>query len=200
MHILQVSPLEYGVVDPENDQISMGSGVKTDLNDIVSEKNIDTKAKDPATWRDTTIDMSILYRDYTITAGGNLPEWISTTQDRIISLTTEINNVAVGFVNYLAARGKYVTQRTTAGKPAFEEYVTSVNNQDASVMYGWLWEQSGKMVGHTMFVEGYLRALSKTDWSALRILQVFDGWYSGVRYINYDFASYAQFRGTFFVD
>ncbi|WP_140396504.1 hypothetical protein [Gordonibacter sp. An230] len=240
--MVQISPLEYGIVDRASDRIYTNSGVETDLDGIMGDGS--SRAKDPSTWQDATIPISILYRDYTITASGNLPQWASTTQDRVIELTgryactvtayfaiagyyglvdlwndgqayldiwnytgtyqdpynpdtsilwgaTNVDDGAVGFVNYLASRGKHVTQRTTSGKPTFEEYVTSVNNQDASVMHGWLWNQDGTMTGHTMFVEGYIRALSKTDWNSLRILQVFDGWYSGVRYINYDFASYA---------
>ncbi len=250
--IVQVSPIEYGIVDTTLDTISTNSGAESDIVDIVGSENV-TEAKNPATWGDATVDVVDVYRNYSITAAANLPIWTSVPQFRVIEIsgryacsvsayfaisgyyglvdtandgqayidiwnytgtTVDTNNLdtsaiwgstpidsgANGFVNYLASKGKYVTQYTTSGKPAFEEYVTSINNQDASVMHGWLYNSQGVMEGHTMFVEGYIRALSNDSWDSLRILQVFDGWYSGVRYINYDFANYAQFRGTFFVD
>ena len=111
---------------------------------------------------------------------------------------TSIEGGANGFVSYLASKGKSISQTTTSGKPDYSMFRTSIDNGEPCVFHGWLWNSDGTSTGHTMFVEGYLVAASKSDLSGLKILQVFDGWGDNVRYINYDYANYAQVRGSFF--
>ncbi len=66
-------------------------------------------------------------------------------------------------------------------------------------MYGWIFDRNkGEEEGHTMFVEGYLKAVNKKTSAGLNVLIVFDGWYENSRCINYDFGKYTKFRGTFF--
>ena len=39
--------------------------------------------------------------------------------------------------------------------------------------------------GHAVVVEGYFQASRKSDGQSLSVIQVADGWYSGVRYLNF---------------
>ena len=115
--------------------------------------------------------------------------------------TTNVTNGMSGFASYCSSRGKAISQRTTSSKPDFSEYVSSIEEGRHCLMHGWLWtlDSSGNYVesGHTMSVIGYARAINKETGDGLRVLQVLDGWYRTVRYINFDFTNYANFRGTF---
>lgn len=245
--IYRLGLLTFGVLDSERDVLSTNYDEEIDASSIFKSKS----SKDPATWNDATIPIANLYRNYTVTEGGSIPQWMGIDQNRIISLTgryactvtalyvcggyyglcntwtdgnayvelwdltntvTDTSNtnpgawwgttynrdVVPGFTTFASRRGKTIEGYTTAGKPSFESFINHTRKNQLSLVHAGLNNSQGNRVGHTITVEGFLRAVSKTDSSGLRILQVYDGWYDSVRYINYDFARFTDFVGTFF--
>ena len=246
-----INAIQYGVYSPTSEQMLVLGGKTVDVPKSVVMSGIATFGVKPATWKDASVSVSDVYKNYTVTNGGNLSSWVSTTQDRIIAITgryacsvtalfvcagfhgladpwddadayyelwnltgthedtanttpgalwgvTARENVVSGYKEFAARRNRSISGRHTAN-PNFNEYVSSVNNNQICLMHAGLNDENGVRSGHAMAVEGFLQALSNNDYSGLRILQVFDGWYSGVRYINFDFDRYTDFAGTFFV-
>ena len=246
-----INAIQYGVYSPTSEQMLVLGGKTVDVPKSVVMSGITTFGMKPATWKDASVSVSDVYKNYTVTNGGNLSSWVSTTQDRIIAITgryacvvtalfacagfhgladpwtdadayyelwnltgthedtanttpgalwgvTGRENVVSGYKEFAARRNRSISGRHTAN-PNFNEYVSSVNNNQICLMHAGLNDENGVRSGHAMAVEGFLQALSNNDYSGLRILQVFDGWYSGVRYINFDFDRYTDFAGTFFV-
>ncbi|MBE6465867.1 hypothetical protein [Denitrobacterium detoxificans] len=249
--VIKLSPIEYGVIDADDESVVTNEGVEGSLEEVTDDALSSARAKDPAKWDDATIPIASLYRNYTITSRGNLDEFYSINETEIEKRTkryacsvsayyaiagyygvlnlwndfpeytniwiwtktytkkeekgvtygeTPIDDGAAGFVRYLSSKGVKVSQTTTSGKPDFNKYKTSINSGNPCVMHGWLINpKNGEVEGHTMFVEGFVTAAEKSNPSrGLCILQVFDGWEDNVRYINYDFKNYVNFRGTFF--
>lgn len=245
-----VNAVQYGVYSPASEQMLVLGGKTVDIPKPVIASSIENSGTKPATWKDASISVSDVYKNYTVTNGGNLSSWVSTTQNRIIAITgryacsvtalfvcagfhgiadpwddadaycelwdltgtvtdttnttpgawwglTARANVIPGYKEFAARRGLSVTGRDVVN-PSFNEYVSSINNNKICLMHAGLNDENGVRSGHSMAVEGFLQALSNSDYSGLRILQVFDGWYSGVRYINFDFDRYTDFAGTFF--
>lgn len=246
-----INAIQYGVYSPTSEQMLVLGGKTVDVPKSVVMSGIATVGVKPATWKDASVSVSDVYKNYTVTNGGNLSSWVSTTQDRIIAITgryacvvtallacagfhgladpwddadayyelwnltgthedtanttpgalwgvTARENVVSGYKEFAARRNRSISGRHTAN-PNFNEYVSSINNNQICLMHAGLNDENGVRSGHAMAVEGFLQALSNNDYSGLRILQVFDGWYSGVRYINFDFDRYTDFAGTFFV-
>lgn len=246
-----INAIQYGVYSPTSEQMLVLGGKTVDVPKSVVMSGIATIGVKPATWKDASVSVSDVYKNYTVTNGGNLSSWVSTTQDRVIAITgryacvvtalfacagfhgladpwddadayyelwnltgtredtsnttpgalwgvTARENVVSGYKEFAARRNRSISGRHTTN-PNFNEYVSSVNNNQICLMHAGLNDENGVRSGHAMAVEGFLQALSNNDYSGLRILQVFDGWYSGVRYINFDFDRYTDFAGTFFV-
>lgn len=246
-----INAVQYGVYSPASEQMAVLGGKTVDIPKPVVMSGIATFGAKPAEWKDASISVSDVYKNYTVTNGGNLSSWVSTTQDRIIAITgryacsvtalfacagfhglvdiwndadaycelwdltgtttdttnttpgawwgsTARANVIPGYREFAARRGLPVSGRDVVN-PSFNEYVSSINDNKICLMHAGLNNKNGIRSGHSMAVEGFLQALSNSDYSGLRILQVFDGWNSGVRYINFDFDRYTDFAGTFFV-
>lgn len=246
-----INAIQYGVYSPTSEQMLVLGGKTVDVPKSVVMSDIAASGAKPATWKDATVSVSDVYKNYTVTSGGNLSSWVSTTQDRIIAITgryacsvtalfacagfhglvdtwndadaycelwdltgtvtdetnatpgawwgsTVRTNVIPGYKEFAARRGLSVSGRDVVN-PSFSEYVSSINGNKICLMHAGLNNENGVRSGHSMAVEGFLQAISNSDYSGLRILQVFDGWYSGVRYINFDFDRYTDFAGTFFV-
>ena len=246
-----INAVQYGVYSPESEQMLVLGGKTVDVPKSVVMSGVATFGAKPAKWKDASISVSDVYKNYTVTNGGNLSSWVSTTQDRVIAITgryacvitalfacagfhgladpwndadaycelwdltgtrtdttnttpgawwgaTSRENVVPGYREFAARRSRSISGRHTAN-PDFNEYVSSINNNQICLMHAGLNDENGVRSGHAMTVEGFLQAISNSDYSGLRILQVFDGWNSGVRYINFDFDRYTDFAGTFFV-
>lgn len=244
-----INAAQYGVYSPTSEQMLVLGGKTLDIPNVAA-SDITTFGAKPATWRDATISVSDVYKNYTVTNGGNISSWVSTTQDRIISITgryacsvtalfacagfhgfvdtwndadaycelwdltetitdtsnttpgawwglTQRSKVIPGYREFTARRNRSISGRDVVN-PSFSEYVSSINSNQICLMHAGLNNENGVRSGHSMTVEGFLQAVSNNDYSGLRILQVFDGWYSGVRYINFDFDRYTDFAGTFF--
>ena len=219
---LRLDPLTYGVVNQASGTMFLNDGTEQ------------TPPPAPySAWGDASIDIMDFYSNYTIALAGNLPMWISITQDRVIELTghyacavTAYYNIAGiyglldtwqagneymriwdytgttrdtsntdpsaiwgvtnmeksdnGFKNYCLNMGKGINYQLDTN-PTFSQFVLSVSGQRPSILQA----QSYGGLGHAVVVEGYFQASRKSDGASFSVLQVADGWYSGVRYLNY---------------
>jgi hypothetical protein len=221
---LRLDPLTYGVVSQASGTMFLNDGTE--------------QTPPPAlysAWGDATIGITDFYSNYTIALAGNLPTWISITQDRVIELTghyacavTAYYNIAgiyglidtwqagsdymsiwdytgtvvdtsntdpsaiwgtsnmaksgdEGFKNYCASKGKSISYQRDPN-PTFSQFVLAVNGKRPSILRA----QSYGGAGHAVVVEGYFQASRKSDGASFSVLQIADGWYSGVRYVNYN--------------
>lgn len=106
-----------------------------------------------------------------------------------------------GFIEFCARRGKNVTGWVSNGKPPMYDFTNSIDNGDICNMAAGLINPATNIrEGHQMAVEAYIQAASDVSFGGLAALGVFDGWFSGIRYINYDFDRYTDFVGVFLVD
>lgn len=219
---LRLDPLTYGVVNQASGTMFMNDGTEQ------------TPPPAPySAWGDATIGITDFYSNYTIALAGNLPNWIASTQDRIIALTgryacavtayftvagiyglvdtwqdggeyikiwdytgtvedtsntdpsafwgsTDRAGGAAGFKSYCASRGKSISYQQFSN-PSFSQFVLSVQGQRPSILHA----NSYGGAGHAVVVEGYFQASRKSDGASFSVLQVADGWYSGVRYLNF---------------
>ena len=87
---------------------------------------------------------------------------------------------AAGFKSYCASRGKSISY-SQFDNPSFSQYVLSTKGKKPALFHA----RSYGGTGHAVVVEGYFQASRKSDGQSLSVIQVADGWYSGVRYLNF---------------
>lgn len=78
-----------------------------------------------------------------------------------------------------ACKGVYPHARLGRGRP--HERRLSIEGKKPALFHA----RSYGGTGHAVVVEGYFQAIRKSDGQSLSVIQVADGWYSGVRYLNF---------------
>ena len=78
-----------------------------------------------------------------------------------------------------ACKGVYPHARLGRGRP--HERRLSTKGKKPALFHA----RSYGGTGHAVVVEGYFQASRKSDGQSLSVIQVADGWYSGVRYLNF---------------
>lgn len=94
--------------------------------------------------------------------------------------TTDRATGAAGFKSYCASRGKNISYQQFSN-PSFSQFVLSIQEQRPAIFHA----NSYGGTGHAVVVEGYFQASRKSDGASLSVLQVADGWYDSVRYLNF---------------
>lgn len=136
------------------------------------------------------------------TAGTYKVSTASTSYGTVTYGATTISKAGPTVTSFCSSRGVPVSNRFVNSKPTFEAFEACAKAGNILIMHDGLWNgkynSDGTKVrtGHGMVVEGTIRANNSSG--SLLVLQVFDGWGTSVRYINYGFKNYMDFRGTFF--
>lgn len=112
--------------------------------------------------------------------------------------STNIYNMS-SFVDFASDRGVTISQSTPDRTPSFTSFSSQVSSQQISIAHVWIQEAgSSGFSGHSMMVWGFRSFQDASGNSTLNVLDVYDGWNEWGAAVNFDFADYANFRGTFF--
>ncbi|MCR5582839.1 MAG: hypothetical protein K6F70_04415 [Eggerthellaceae bacterium] len=102
--VIKLSPIEYGVIDADDESVVTNEGDEGSLDGVTDDEASSVRAKDPAKWDDAFIPITTLYRNYTITSSGNLDEFYSINEKEIEKRT---NHYACLVSAYYAIAGYY---------------------------------------------------------------------------------------------
>ncbi len=107
------------------------------------------------------------------------------------------SNIGPAVVRFCGSRGVTITSSFQLS-PTYQSFVNSIDSGNPAIFTAGIIDSGGARVGHAMAVEGCCTLQYKSTGESWRALMVFDGWNSGIAYVNYDFTKFTDTGGVFY--
>lgn len=116
--------------------------------------------------------------------------------------STVIPNGLVPFKSFASQKGKNLNMQFFGYQPQFAQYRATIDQGNIGLYHMWINELNGdgstELSGHTVTVTGYFTGHNGNSSVELQWLEVFDGWNTYPRAINYATPNMVKLNGTVF--